>query len=111
MLASSKNWDSRVAEAELIARSPGFRQLRERIAELAEPSAEHTVVDVGCGTGLLSLAFAARVARVWAIDSSPAMIEYLRAKAASAGLENIEPVVASAVSLPLVDEVADLVIS
>jgi ubiquinone/menaquinone biosynthesis C-methylase UbiE len=111
MFASSKDWDARVAEAELIARSPGFRHLRDRITELAEPRADQTVVDVGCGTGLLALAFAERVARVWAIDSSPAMIEYLRVKASSADLENIETVVASAVSLPLVDEVADLVIS
>jgi ubiquinone/menaquinone biosynthesis C-methylase UbiE len=111
MLASSKDWDARVAEAELIARSPGFRHLRERITELAEPRADQTVVDLGCGTGLLALAFAERVDRVWAIDSSPAMIEYLRVKARSADVENIETVVASAVSLPLVDEVADLVIS
>jgi ubiquinone/menaquinone biosynthesis C-methylase UbiE len=111
MLASSKDWDSRVAEAELIARSPGFIHLRDRIAELAEPHPDDVVVDLGCGTGLLSLAFAERVARIWAIDSSPAMIEYLRVKAGSAELANIETVVASAVSLPLVDEVADLVIS
>ena len=79
--------------------------------ELAEPLAGHTVVDVGSGTGLLSLAFAERTAHVWAIDSSPAMNEYLRVKAASAGLHNVETVLASAVSLPLVDGVADLVVS
>ena len=66
---------------------------------------------MGSGTGLLSLAFAERAARVWAIDSSPAMREYLRVKAASADLHNIETVLASAVSLPLVDGVADLVVS
>jgi ubiquinone/menaquinone biosynthesis C-methylase UbiE len=48
---------------------------------------------------------------VWAIDSSPAMREYLRVKATSAGLHNVEAVLASAVSLPLVDGVADLVVS
>jgi len=69
------------------------------------------VVDVGSGTGLLALAFARRTARVWAIDSSPAMNEYLRVKATSADLDNVETVLASAVSLPLVDEVADLVVS
>jgi ubiquinone/menaquinone biosynthesis C-methylase UbiE len=108
---TSKNWDGHVADAELVARSPGFRDLRDRIVELAGPQAGHTVVDVGSGTGLLSLAFAERGAHVWAIDSSPAMNEYLRIKASSAGLETIETVLASAVSLPLVDEIADLVVS
>jgi ubiquinone/menaquinone biosynthesis C-methylase UbiE len=111
MFASSKDWDARVAEAELIARGPGFRHLRDRIAEIAEPRSGQTVVDLGCGTGLLTLAIAERVDRVWAVDSSPAMVEYLRIKASSAGLHNVEMVLASAVSLPLVDEVADLVIS
>lgn len=39
------------------------------------------------------------------------MCEYLRAKAASAGLDNVHAAVASAVSLPLVDEAADVVVS
>jgi ubiquinone/menaquinone biosynthesis C-methylase UbiE len=111
MFTSSKDWDARVSEAELIARSPGFRHLRDRITELAAPRAEDTVVDLGCGTGLLTLAFAESAARVWAVDSSPAMLEYLRVKANSAELHNVETVLASADSLPLVDEVADLVVS
>jgi ubiquinone/menaquinone biosynthesis C-methylase UbiE len=111
MLATAKDWNGRVADAELIARTDGFRHLRDRIVELAEPQPWHTVVDLGSGTGLLSLAFAEQAARVWAIDSSSAMSEYLRVKAASADLHNVETVVASAVSLPLVDGVADLVVS
>jgi len=39
------------------------------------------------------------------------MNEYLRVKAASAGLGNLETALASAVSLPLVDASADLVVS
>ncbi len=111
IFTTSKNWDAHVPDAELIARSVGFRDLRDRIVELAEPQAGHTVVDVGAGTGLLTLTFAELTARVWAVDSSPAMNEYLRAKAASADLDNVEPVLASAVSLPLVDDLADLVVS
>jgi ubiquinone/menaquinone biosynthesis C-methylase UbiE len=42
----------------LVARGAGFCDLRDRIIELAEPLAEHTIVDVGSGTGLLSLALA-----------------------------------------------------
>jgi len=66
---------------------------------------------VGSGTGLLSLAVAPRADHVWAIDSSRAMGDYLRVKASSAGLSNIETVYASATSLPLVDGVADAVVS
>jgi ubiquinone/menaquinone biosynthesis C-methylase UbiE len=111
MFATSKNWDVRVADAELVARSAGFRAVRDRIVELADPRTGDTIVDVGSGTGLLTLVFAERAAHVWAIDSSPAMGDYLRVKANSAGLENVETVLASAVSLPLVDGVADLVVS
>jgi ubiquinone/menaquinone biosynthesis C-methylase UbiE len=111
IFATSKNWDARVADAELVARSAGFRAVRDRIVELADPRTDDTIVDVGSGTGLLTLVFAERAGHVWAIDSSPAMGDYLRVKANSAGLENVETVLASAVSLPLVDGVADLVVS
>jgi ubiquinone/menaquinone biosynthesis C-methylase UbiE len=111
MFPASRDWDARVGDAELIARSPGFRHLRDRIVEIAAPKPEHTIVDLGSGTGLLTLAFAERAARVWAVDSSPAMIEYLRVKARSGELDNVETVLASAVSLPLVDGMADLVVS
>lgn len=111
MFATPKDWNARVAEAEVIARGAGFRDLRERIIGLAEPKTTHVVVDLGSGTGLLSLAFAECTTRVWAIDRSPAMRDYLRVKAASADFGNVESVLASALSLPLVDDVADLVVS
>lgn len=100
-----------MAAAETIARSPGFGELRERIVELAMPQPDEKIVDVGSGTGLLTLAVAPRSARVWAIDSSRSMGDYLRVKADSAGLENVETVFASATSLPLVDLCADVVVS
>ncbi|MBA3747806.1 MAG: class I SAM-dependent methyltransferase [Solirubrobacterales bacterium] len=107
----TKAWNRHVTHAEEIARGPGFRDLRDRIIELAAPQPGEVAVDVGSGTGLLSLALAAHVDQVWAIDISPSMADYLRTKAASAGLDNIQAAVASAVSLPLVDESADLVVS
>jgi ubiquinone/menaquinone biosynthesis C-methylase UbiE len=48
---------------------------------------------------------------VWAIDISPKMCDYLKTKAKSAGLDNIETVAASIVSLPLVEDSVDVVIS
>jgi len=111
MTVAVKNWDRHVADAEEVARGPGFQRIRDRILEVAEPESHHTAVDVGAGTGLLALALAECVETVWAIDISPAMGDYLRAKAASAGFLNVEVATSSAVSLPLVDESADLVVS
>ncbi len=110
-LLTRKNWDAHVADAEEVARCDAFQAIRDRIVELADPADGETAVDVGSGTGLLSLMVAPRVAQLWAIDISPHMCDYLRTKVASAGLENVHVAVASAVSLPLVDETADIVVS
>lgn len=111
MSTMTKNWDQHVADAEVIARCPGFLSLRERIIDLAQPEGCHRVVDVGSGTGLLALPLADLVQHVWAVDISTGMTDYLRVKASSGGLDNLEAVVASAISLPLVDESVDLVVS
>jgi ubiquinone/menaquinone biosynthesis C-methylase UbiE len=111
LVTAPKNWDAHVVHAEEVARGAGFQQLRDRILELARPEPGEIAVDVGAGTGLLALALAERGLRVWAIDISPSMCDYLRAKAASAALDGVDAVVSSAVSLPLVDGCADVVVS
>ena len=107
----NKNWDEHVVHAEEISRGPGFRELRNRIVALAEVDEDDVVVDVGSGTGLLSLELARVADVVWAVDISPLMGDYLDTKAASAGLTNVRTATASAASLPLVDELADAVVS
>ncbi len=69
------------------------------------------VVDVGAGTGLLALGIAPAVRQVHAVDISPAMTGYLRRQAEQLGLENLEPVTATAIDLPLPDSSAPVVVS
>jgi len=107
----SKNWDHHVADAEEVARGEGFQQIRDRILELAAPASGEIALDVGSGTGLLTLPLARSVELVWALDISPAMTEYLSVRAISAGMDNIHAAVAPASSLPLVEASVDLVVS
>lgn len=100
MKTLAKDWDQHVTQAEEVARQPGFQELRDLILDRSAPQRDEQAVDLGAGTGLLTLPLAERAARVWALDISPAMCEYLRAKTASAALTNVEIAVASAVSLP-----------
>lgn len=107
----SKDWDQYVLEAEDLARTEGFQRLRDEIVRRAQPQPDDIAVDVGAGTGLLTLAMAPDVAKVWAVDTSQAMVDYLTTKAASGEFENVEAATATAVSLPLVDRSATLVVS
>jgi ubiquinone/menaquinone biosynthesis C-methylase UbiE len=111
MSQMAKDWDRHVVDAEELARTVGFQRLRDEILRVARPGGEDVAVDVGAGTGLLTLALAPAVEKVWAIDVSSAMIDYLATKAASGELDNVETATATAVSLPLVDGAASLVVS
>jgi SAM-dependent methyltransferase len=85
-------------------------------AELAELQAaglekDATVVDLGAGTGQFTLAAAAVVRRVVAVDVSPPMLDLLRAKLREAGVENVECVRAGFLTYEHAGEPADLVYS
>lgn len=111
VLAPDKNWDRYVAQAELVARTHGFQALRDRVIERARIEPGEIVADIGAGTGLLTLPAAAAAQQVWAVDISARMCAYLSTKARSAEHRNVETVVASAVSLPLVSGSVDVAIS
>jgi ubiquinone/menaquinone biosynthesis C-methylase UbiE len=77
-------WDERVEAWEEVATSEPFLAIRDRVVELAEPHRDDRVVDLGAGTGLLSLALAPRVCEIVAVDSSQRMLErQARARATS----------------------------
>ncbi len=110
-IAATKNWDEYVVQAEEVSRGAGFQDLRDRILGLVGPSSSEAAVDIGAGTGLLTLALAPRVNSVCAIDISPRMLDYLAAKAARCQISNVQTVVGSAISLPIADSSIDVVVS
>mmetsp|Transcript_21726 Transcript_21726/g.69962 ORF Transcript_21726/g.69962 Transcript_21726/m.69962 type:complete len:238 (+) Transcript_21726:254-967(+) len=75
-----------------------FRMVEEKVAPLLDLSAS-TVLDVGCGTGLLSRKLASRCLKVVSVDPSEAMVRQCRDK--SADVPNME------IICGVVDDVAD----
>ncbi len=104
-------WDARVESWADVCAGPAFQRFRDRVVAEAAPARDADVVDIGCGTGLLALAFAPRVRRVWALDVSPGMVADIGRRARHAGIDNIIALCADARVLPLPDESIDLAVS
>jgi SAM-dependent methyltransferase len=72
------DWYAQVTDAEATA---------DRVALLARQAGNDRVLELGVGSGRLALPIAARGLRVTGIDSSPAMLERLRAKPGAEAIE------------------------
>ncbi|MEU3900559.1 class I SAM-dependent methyltransferase [Streptomyces sp. NPDC045251] len=84
--ASSLDWDARAAdfddEPDHGLRDPGVRRAWAARLESWLPERPGDLLDLGCGTGSLSLLAAEQGHRVTGVDLSPAMVERARAKLA-----------------------------
>jgi ubiquinone/menaquinone biosynthesis C-methylase UbiE len=106
-----KNWDAHVADLELVAAGRGFLSLRDQVLELARLSRRDTILDVGAGAGLLTLAAARHVRHVYALDASESMYQHLQRKLRRIGVCNAEALLGNATQLPLADGSVDAVVS
>jgi SAM-dependent methyltransferase len=106
-----KNWDKHVEDMERLAESPAFVALRDLILERARPREWERLLDIGSGTGLLSLAAAPKVFHVYALDASPAMCARLADKLRRAQVTNADVLVDAASELPLSSSSIDVVVS
>lgn len=80
---------------------PGYPEaLFDHLAQSFGLGREHRVLDLGCGTGQLTLRLAARAGHVVALDPDPAMLEQAQFLMAEAGLRNITLLRARAEDLP-----------
>ena len=86
-------------------------QLPDRVIDALKLSPDASVADIGAGTGYFSVRLARAVpqGKVYAVDVEPSMLEYIRKRAAGAGLNNVETVRASAAS-PSLPKAVDVVL-
>ncbi len=90
----------------LTMREATFRgRLAEQVLAGLAPGA--AIVDVGCGTGTLAIALAARGARVTGVDGDAEVLAIARGKAGAEGVTWVEGV---ATALPVADATADRVV-
>lgn len=108
---SSTPWDARVRSWEEVTSSPVFARLAAQVVELAKISPGDVVVDLGAGTGLLTLPSAEQAAAVHAVDYSEPMLERIQTRARAAALDNVHSVIADLREVPLEDASADVVVS
>jgi len=96
-----------VRKLERFGRTEAERAARRRYLDLLAPRPGEKVVDVGAGTGLITLDIAARLrpsGKVVAIDPSAALLDYARRAAEAAGLGDVfEAKVGDGRALPFAD--------
>jgi len=85
-------FDEMAAEWDLDpAKGERARRVAEAILAQAGPLAAARGLEYGCGTGLLGFALQPHLAHLTLADSSPGMLEVLRAKIAASGVANLAP--------------------
>lgn len=104
-------WDERAAVWDEVAETKAFRDFGEAILRTAGVKRGETVIDLGCGTGLVALAAAELGARVIGVDASAEMLERLESGAHSRGIDGLSLVHGDMRRLPLPDGSVDVVVS
>jgi SAM-dependent methyltransferase len=90
-------------------RVPYPTALTDDLAHRSGADGNGTLLDLACGTGQLTFALRDRFATVWAVDQEPDMVEFVAQKAASAGVDNVRPLVAAAEDLSAPEASFDLI--
>lgn len=81
----------------------------DRLVALTRPQPDWRVLDIATGGGHVAYAFAPHVARVWATDITPEMVDQVRREAAKKRLANLRAGYAKAEALAFDDASFDLV--
>jgi ubiquinone/menaquinone biosynthesis C-methylase UbiE len=93
------------------ANNPGLVEVVRRVLSEAAPSPGTRAVDLGCGSGQVTLALARRCASVLGVDVSEKMIALLLDNAGQEGIANVEGRAVPIERLGLAEGSVDLVVS
>lgn len=85
-------------------------RILNQIVQLAQICPTDRVLDVACGTGMVSFALASQAREVVGIDISPGMLAKARALRHRRGIHNVHFVLGQAEPLPFHDEQFDVVV-
>lgn len=103
-------WSSRV-DSWSSHGSAGLEKVTAALIEEASVRPGQRVVDLGCGTGQISLPLAEQGGHVLAVDVSPAMVERLRKEAIARDLGDLEGMAEPIESLSLPPQSVDLIVT
>jgi len=84
----------------------------DQIIEAVALNPGENIADIGAGGGYFSLRFAeivGRKGRVYAVDSKPEFLDYIKVSAQERGLPNVIPVLVTENKLPLPEKGLDLI--
>jgi ubiquinone/menaquinone biosynthesis C-methylase UbiE len=111
-LSQEQKWNKRVDQWHShVTSAAAFEKVLDALMERAAPHPADVCVDLGAGTGFVTLALAPKVSSVLAVDISAAMAESLAQRAKEAGLGNVSTEVADLSDLQLPADGADLIVS
>lgn len=94
-----------------VTNSPAFERVRDEVLRLADIRATDRCLDLGAGTGFLTLPLAERAGHVMAVDISPAMALDLQQRAVEAGHDNVESIAGDLNMLRIPAASLDVVVS
>lgn len=103
-------WSRRVASWDQHG-SAALTKVTAAVLDAADAGPDAQIVDLGCGTGQLSLPLARRGARVLAVDVSPAMVRRMESQARKESLTTLEGLALPIEELVLPPESVDLIVS
>lgn len=91
--------------------SPAFEQIRWELMVASELKRTDRVLDLGAGTGFITLPISSKANEVVAVDVSEKMLDVLRVKATEQGITNVTHMVADLTELSFPDNSFDVIVS